>query len=259
MNVSKHTRSGEKQIRSLEDWRLFAPPASPMRHWVPGRSAFELAQAWFPFHGSPVVPRELVSLFDNTELSPIEFDNGEPEKIVKFDDIRNPRHSDMVIHARSATRDLLAISIEAKAEESFGTLVSAELKKADRRPRSEIRRRIELLVRGLFGTQDVESVCDLRYQLLYGTAAAVTWAHEVGASAVVFVVHEFKTDLTSDSRHNANQRDLDRFITRLTKEKVSSLLDGCLVGPISIPGNEFFDDMPLFIGKISRNIKHTSG
>lgn len=51
-------RAGEV-IRSPNDWYRLAPPKRPY-HWVPGRSAQELARAWLD---SDNVPLEVAAVF----------------------------------------------------------------------------------------------------------------------------------------------------------------------------------------------------
>lgn len=50
-----------REITSVEQWLEHAPPAGATRHWKDGRSAKELAKAWFR-SGQPQVPREIFDL-----------------------------------------------------------------------------------------------------------------------------------------------------------------------------------------------------
>jgi len=124
---------------------------------------------------------------------------------VKFDHRRGePRNADVVGIARRR-EDILAISIEAKADESFDRLVKDALADAVDRTahgeRSELSGRIGDLAASMLPSRapGTPGLGDLRYQLL--TAAAGTLAHaaEVGAPRAVFIVHEFITDDTDDS------------------------------------------------------------
>jgi hypothetical protein len=54
-----------KTISSIDDWRTFSPPASRDLHWVDGRSAKELAKAWFNDFGVPQVPKALSLLMQS--------------------------------------------------------------------------------------------------------------------------------------------------------------------------------------------------
>ncbi len=74
------------EIRSVDDWFAQAPPKRGIKHWVDGRSAKELAKAWFPVAGDPQVPAELRSLLESRdETRGIVFEEGEPERVTRFD------------------------------------------------------------------------------------------------------------------------------------------------------------------------------
>jgi hypothetical protein len=55
------------EIHSIADWFNFAPPRGGLRHWVDGRSAKELARAWFPPAGGLSVPEEFLALVNSSE------------------------------------------------------------------------------------------------------------------------------------------------------------------------------------------------
>lgn len=239
-------------IRSIADWRRLAPPVNPDKQWKEGRSAFELARAWVSSTGDAMVPIELVQLFEKTEFATVAFNEVEPEKLVRFDEIRNPRHADLVIKAESSRLGTLAISIEAKADEEFGRRLRTVRAEAAGKPGSRIEERVSSLCAGLFGQANPQPYNNLRYQLLFGAAAAVAHGNSLGASAAFFIVHEFITPLTSDARHNANHANLDQFISRLSNGSIEHLCRGKLEGPISIPGNAYFRAMPLYVGLITR-------
>lgn len=141
---------GSSELRSVEDWFAHAPPARGERQWVDKRSAKE---AWFPTPGAPSVPVELDSLLRSSlELGAVRLDTGEPEALVYFDDLRGrPRHCDLVVYGECALGPL-TISVEAKADEPFGKLVSAELDicaKGDRADRSHVPERVQRLAEAL--------------------------------------------------------------------------------------------------------------
>jgi hypothetical protein len=53
-----------RRITSVHDWLEVAPPKGGVAHWVPGRSARELAEAWCGPDG-PVVPPEIARLLQS--------------------------------------------------------------------------------------------------------------------------------------------------------------------------------------------------
>jgi len=86
MRISKNNET----IRSLGDWFRLAPPKGKKKQWVDGRSAKELARAWFPREGEPVVPEEvLAALASCDDIGPVEFDQGWPECSVTGGRIRS--------------------------------------------------------------------------------------------------------------------------------------------------------------------------
>jgi hypothetical protein len=74
------------EIHSVVDWFHLAPPKKGVSQWKDGRSAKELAKAWFPSQGQPKIPNELVKLLkshDDTKDTVI--NEGIPEHIVALD------------------------------------------------------------------------------------------------------------------------------------------------------------------------------
>lgn len=149
----------------------------------------------------------------------------------------------------------IAISVEAKADESFDRPVSQVLASIDARleagERSGGRLRVESLVAALLppGT----GASDLRYQLLTATAGALAFAHDQGATRAVLIVHEFVSSRTDERRRAANQEDLDRFIAALSNGRYETVPAGSMLGPIEVPGAPLFGArLPLYVGKAVR-------
>jgi hypothetical protein len=167
-----------------------------------------------------------------------------------------PRNADLAALGTIDGR-CVAVTVEAKADEPFGdtvgnTLVTA-LNRFDENPRSRGIDRIQGLVTSLFGRRQPSQkrVADLRYQLLTAVAGSVAYAIANRAELAVLVIHEFKTDKTSDRRHANNEADYRNLLTRMSAEP--AIPEG-LIGPFSIPGMPLFSDPPpLLIGKISTN------
>lgn len=127
-------RKGNIEIRSVEDWFAHAPPRGRSLHWSDGRSAKELARARCSAASGPEVPPEIQSLFaSKVELTGFIAEWGEPEARVRFDSVSGePRNTDLVLVGASGARGV-AVSVEAKADESFGPLVVEELSLAAQR------------------------------------------------------------------------------------------------------------------------------
>ena len=240
-----------KDIYTVDDWFRLAPPARGDRHWLDGKSAKELAKAWCGRGSGPAVPVELQELLrTHPDIDGAVIYEATPERKVRFDKIRGePRNTDLVCLAERAN-ELIAISIEAKADEPFGEPVADVLKapKPSRQPE-----RVERLCLALFGRQsaDLPGIGELRYQLLHGVAAALSYAREVEASHALFVVHEFVERRAETKR---NERDLNNFLSFLAPEAVP--LGQRLYGLVRVPGNAHIPGkIPLYLGKIRTEIE----
>lgn len=253
--------AGGQHITSLEEWGVHAAPKRAM-HWKRGRSAFECASAWFGSNGEPTVPTELRELLASCEAtSGAEVRLVLPEHRVRFDTLPGePRNADVnVLAERPEGR--VAISVEAKADESYGQRVDDVLHAAKGRiaagKRTNAGFRVQQLTRALFDGASLEGplLGSLRYQLLTGIAGAIAFANKVDASAAVFVVHEFVTDGTRDSRHLENLRDLNAVVQQLTHGRRLGVPCGGAVGPIRYAGSPLFVDgrrPALYLAKIRR-------
>jgi hypothetical protein len=156
----------------------------------------------------------------------------------------------------------VAVTIEAKADEPFGTTVRDALADALERsienPRSQGVQRVNDLVRALLPPRrkGLPHVGDLRYQLLTATAGTLAYAAKESASLAVLIVHEFVTDKTRDKRHIENGEDFRRFLHRLSGEEVLSGVSDALLGPFAVPSSSPFNGATFLIGKIVSNCRH---
>ncbi len=229
-----------------------------MRQWVVGRSAKELAKAWFET-GVARVPKQLADLFEShPDFRPVTWEWGEPEVRIPFDKIKGePRNTDLAIRAHD-DRGTMAISIEAKADEPFGPMLGDALAVAiDRRtanPRSRAPDRIEQLVDALLPPKNVglPNLRSLRYQLLTVTAGALAWAEQCESRRAVLVVHEFQSAATNSASQAANHADFDRFIRRIAGSNIQkNIVPGTLLGPINVNGVPLFTQSAhLYFGLI---------
>jgi hypothetical protein len=246
------------RIDSVEAWLDAAPPKGGQRHWVPGRSAYELAAAWCGT-GGPCVPPEILALLrSHVDFSQAVIERAFPEHQIPFDGLPGePRNADLAIEARDQ-HGIVAITVEGKADESFDRPVSAVLAGAAERIGADQRtgaiRRIEALAAAMLPEwrENLPHLGSLRYQLLTGLAGTIAWARNLGAQRAAFIVHEFVTDATRDEHHARNAADLDAFITRLTSGRFANLLAGTLLGPIPFAGSQHLPVVPLYIGKAQR-------
>src|SRR5689334_5394001 len=134
-------RHGE-EIRSLDDWARLGKPAAE-HHWVPGRSAYELAADWLCGDAREHVAA-LLSL--RPEFAGLELDVGIAEQKTRFDDIpRGPRNHDLLVQARTSAGGIV-IGVEGKADEPFDLPLKAWQERAVRRnPNSQAPARLDNL------------------------------------------------------------------------------------------------------------------
>jgi hypothetical protein len=165
----------------------------------------------------------------------------------------------------------VTICVEAKADESFGGSVAEELRKAKKRSGdTRFPERLDWLSRWLLGISAFkddehlalsDAVSELPYQLLTGIAGTLLEAQTQGATTAVLIVHEFRTNLTKDTKLEANADAMNSFLhlfysanggpderLRVRAGDIVgpiSIIDGPLAGPLQCPS------IPLFIGKIT--------
>ena len=242
--------SGEP-IESVDDWLRLAPPARGLAHWKDGRSAKELAKAWFA-SGAAQVPDELAALLkSHPATAALKLESGTPEVVTKLDNYRGAaRHHDLVLVGRAAGVCTL-VAVEAKADEPFDDPIAKRLAKSSDGG-SNLPQRIDLLCRSIFGRPCDAALGQLRYQLLHGVAGTLIEASKQEATQAVFVVHEFLSAGTDPEKAALNAQDLERFVRTLPGGAAAELRHGQLGGPIMVPGGEFVPvHLPLFVGKVT--------
>lgn len=240
---------GGIQVRTMDEWLAAMPRRIREKQWKEGRSAMELARAWVG-SGAVVVPDEVLRLLEtDSEFSALEILEARPEEEARLDDFRgNSRNADLLILARRAGEPVV-ISVEAKADESFGPAIGEYLESSVKVEGSNAPIRIRQLSSAIFGVEPSE-VAGLRYQLLHAIAGTLIAATDHGARRALFLVHEF---LAATDRRNVerNATDLEAFVRRLGwKGEIGA---GRIAGPFRVPGGgRVPSDVELFIGKVQR-------
>jgi hypothetical protein len=234
-------------INSVDQWLQIAPPAKGEKHWQDGRSAKELAKAWFR-NGIADIPEELNLILDShNTICNFQMDFGIPEHETKLDGFKGGyRNHDLIISGTSAGGRTI-IGVEAKVDEPFGDIASLYAAKSmQAKASSKVSERVQQLSKALFDTLDTS---ELRYQLIHSIAGTLIEASRQKAVQAVFIVHEFLPSGGQYSRKaKQNEVDLQRFVQLLTGKLLTV---GQLIGPIIVPGGGLVPkDIPLFIGKI---------
>lgn len=241
-------------IHSVEDWFCLTPPKMGGKQWKDGRSAKELARAWFGT-GSLRVPDELEALFGSHPFTKgLVIESGIPELVISLDNFRGEtRNCDLILLGHVGDTPTL-VGIEAKADEEFGPIISKYLRKKVG-TRSRAPDRIDLLSRSIFGRPIDAELGALRYQLLHGLAGTLIEAKNRGAAQALFVVHEFISNEARRENVARNRADFEAFVSAVSGKKKANMLTGMLVGPIQVPGGLFVPgDVPVLIGKVATNL-----
>ena len=232
-------------INSWDEW------TRPKRdyQWKPGRSAQELARAWFRA-GVVSVPVEFRELLGSHErFHEIELIRGTPELVTPLPQRGEGRNHDLALVARTA-RESITICVEAKADEPFGGYsVSEYWSRAKGRRGSGKSTRVPERIQTLVGMVDPESSVPqdsrwsaIPYQLLTALCGTVLKAEADQSSAAILVIHEFHTELTQADKIVRNQLDLDAMVTVLSGRTVT-VESGRLYGPFRVR------EVHCFVGK----------
>jgi hypothetical protein len=256
---------GAHEIYSMGDWEKYAPPKGKESHWEDGRSAKELARAWCSEAGIQP-PAEFVGLLESHPyFRDTDLEQGFPEERIRFDRYQGePRNADLNIAGRNGGKTV-AVSVEGKADESFGSSIAATLAAVERRrakgERTNGEARITDLLDALLPAvaRRSDQVGRLPYQLFTAVAGVLAWAKRLEADAALLIVHEFvegrRTDgraATSEGKIARNGKALDSFLTLIGGSNVT-LTPGIILGPFHVAGNAFIPrDTPLYVGKARR-------
>jgi hypothetical protein len=240
-------------IANIDQW------TRPKREhqWKAGRSAMELASAWFR-SGACACPRELAALLDSHELTRgWKLDEGCPEFVTALPERGEGRNHDLWLRGRS-TGGPLTVCVEAKVDESFGNPIGEAIAAAlHENPRSGLPNRIKTLLRMLLGENcDPEAPPwrDLRYQLVTACAGTALQASQDASRIGVVVVQEFTGPSVDINAQQRNAADLKMFVREVFPGG-QELSDGVLVGPRLLPRSaELIADVQLLIGKIRSTI-----
>ena len=255
-------RKSDVQIRTLADWRLYASPKGGDAQWRDYRPAKELARAWCPDGLGPTVPPETRALLASRPVfAGFSIVEALPEHHVRFDNLPGEPPTADLIALGMASDEEFVMGVVGKGDEPFGAYIGDELLAAARRMSREIPsssyERTARLAEALFPRRigGEPHLGELRYHLLTSLAGTLAYGSERGVRRIVFVVHEFRTHITDDSLLADNQRDLERMITRLTSGDTRYVAMNHLLGPFTLPGNEFISsDTELYIGKVRREL-----
>jgi hypothetical protein len=203
-----------QEIHDRDEWMRLAPPTAAY-HVAGGRSAVEMCRAWME---GDAVDRVTTLLSRHTRYNSVTLERGIVERLTQFDDNpRGPRHHDLLAIA-SSRAGRVVLGVEGKADETFGDRLDRHVAKALKRsPSSGAPKRVDQLTRAFFGaTLGADaSLGAIPYQLLPALVGTLVDARGQDAVEAVVLVHEFRTDRTSDHLQARNAAALDAFLARM--------------------------------------------
>lgn len=229
-----------KPIRTMEEWRDERKAVNV--GWVPGKSAWETANAWVGF-GEPRVPASLQTQLESHSLTAgVIVDRGAVEwkTSLRFGP-SGPRNHDVALWAQGK-RPTAFIGIESKANDGFGETMQQQIDKAKRlrvqAENTKLDQRVEWLAQCLLGVNlhaddnqnaprdkreaDTRTkVLQLPYQLFAGVAGTLLEAKKARSEIAIFIVHQFRTSYTNDHDIRADAKRLHRFTSLLAQANSS--------------------------------------
>ena len=254
MNITgKKEKGGE--IKDIDTWYQYAPPAQKKKHWQDYRSAKELAKAWCRT-GKVLCPKEITNLLSQrADTRGFEIEQAVAKMQIKFDQYRGGRrNADLAMWGRSKKKKI-AITVEAKADESYGKTIGNVLAVAKKNNKSNLAKRINQLSKGILGSNRYKSVESLRYQLFHALAATAVLAKEKQARLGILVIHEFVSLNIDFDKFVKNSNDLNLFVQAIPRWENKSLKTGKLLTPIRLNGSDYVPkDVWVSIGKIQTHV-----
>ena len=191
------------KITNENEWFLLAPPKGKEKQWKDGYSAKELAKfVTSDYKGFTELIKNIVK--EATHRVPKSF-VGEPEAITSLPGSGQGRNHDLLLY-----NDNLVIGIEAKVNEPYGESISSEYLNPE--TTNNKKNRIEALWEIIFRDKPKEELpkCNLKYQLLTGTAGTLFEAHKRGIKQCIFLVLSFR--YYGEDKNQQNEQSFNDFV-----------------------------------------------
>jgi hypothetical protein len=206
---------GVKELNSLRDWEGIIPT----KHWVPTRSAYELAHHWFGRDGFPArVAAVLQPAFPRLIPS-----YGMVELPVFLDTAKAPSRTDIMFYCHTQGGNTVVVGVEGKSTEPFDDPVAIWVRDGQHTPTLSRTRRLQFLSK-LLGVS-ISPDASFGYQLVHRTASVISECLLRGATSGIVVVHSFSNAASK------NWSDFQLFTSTLG---VSDIQKDTLAGPIQL-------------------------
>jgi hypothetical protein len=234
--------------RDISDWRDWTRPKKTVQ-WKAGRSAMELARAWFT-SPVPVIPPEIEALLaSRPETADARLTDGWPELSTKLPERGEGRNHDLVLRGRCASGELL-VAVEAKVDESLGPPIGEYSQKSKNTKGSRAFVRIDALLAMAFGhsaNPNRAPWSGLQYQLLTALCGTAIEAGSRNCDVAVLIVHEFRTASAAAEKLAENSEHFADFLRALGGPAVSN---EALHGPFMVaPSPSSTAAITVFVGK----------
>jgi hypothetical protein len=197
-STGTHVKRLFAPTHSASDWRHLL--ADPEKQWRPGKSAYELAEAWEgASQTARGIPASIAGILDSVPvLRGAKLVIGLPELQVDLPGGGHASQTDLWALLDTGER-LVSMAVEAKAGEPLGDTVGSWL--AAGKPGNHRRVRLAALCQRL-GIPD-KGLEAIRYQLLHRAASALIMAEQFRASLAVLLIVSFNK--------NRDQKSLEAF------------------------------------------------
>lgn len=232
----------------ITDWRQWARPKDAEKHWKAGRSAMELARAWFT-SPVPVVPPEVARLLaTQPDTADAVLEEGWPELKTALPERGEGRNHDLVLRGTAAGQGFL-LAIEGKVDETMGPAVGAYWRASKRSGKSFAWRRVDTLLRAVFGAEAVATEApwaELPYQMLTATVGTAIEAARRDCPVAALVVHEFGTESARAEPLRKNAADFQAFLAAAGYRRAKA---GKLYGPLDVADPMGGGRVRVYVGK----------
>lgn len=238
-----------ERITTPADWFKYCPPAKGKAQWQSKRSAMEMANFWCDASISQSflqdVSKKLGQQWDRCVAY--------PEYSMAFDNYQHPRETDLLVLCYTQDHLNFIISIEGKADESFGGLVADELIDAvQSKIANSNSRKLERIIELWQSVANYTPlIASLRYQLLYWIAGSLWEGKRRQCGNILCLAQEFISDATRLEKIQLNQSDLDHFARIISNGDIQSMNKDTIYGPVF---NTSFRDLSLFLMKYSLSL-----
>lgn len=258
-------KKDNRDITDVKTWFNYAEPKGGSKQWKVGRSAYEFARYMTAYNGE--IPSAIKEYLLSIGIKSDRF-MCEPEKVTSFQkkfiqkcgldwDLgrgEGRHHDGLMTSVNSGEIPECVIGIEAKVSEPFDKPIKEKIEAAKSKKNNgeNTRKRILESVRVIMNEEekrDIESLPDLKYQLLSTTIGTVLEARKAHASKAVVLIMEFVGNVHKESRYaenvNRNGRDYSEFLAFLGKKAKTDIDTYAEIAGIKV----WFKKLKINIGK----------